>query len=151
MAPYQRGRGSTSRSSNNQNQSNNTSSSRNNRSRRNNYNKPEFKFALHDSQKKGMFTCAKITEAIIIKIQKEFEGGRLIVNSLRNKAKTNPTLPTLKQSTLADAGLRDAENKSFKCQFDAQMAHHFTVDERFENEWVRAYSLIYDNYCTRDL
>ena len=73
------------------------------------------------------------------------------MNSLRNKTKTNPTLPTLKQSTLADAGLRDAENKSFKCQFDAQMAHHFTVDERFENEWVRAYSLIYDNYCTRDL
>ena len=83
---FQRNRGSTSRSSNNkQNQSNGTS--RNNKSKKNYYrnNKPEFKFALHDSQRKGTYTCAKITEAIIIKIQKEFEGGRLIVNSLRGK------------------------------------------------------------------
>ena len=27
----------------------------------------------------------------------------------------------------------------------------FTIEERFENKWVRAYSLIYDSYCTSDL
>ena len=48
---------------------------------------------------KGQYTCAKITEAIIIKIQKEIVGGRLVANSLRSKVKTGPSMPTLQPST----------------------------------------------------
>ena len=122
---FQRNRGSTrgSNSSNKQNQGNGTS--RNNRSRHfHRNNKPEFKFGLHDSQRKGSYTCAKITEAIIIKIQKEFEGGRLIANSLRKKVKEGPTLPTLQQSTKTDRDDKEKENKNFQCQFDAQMKNY---------------------------
>ena len=148
---FHRNRGSPRGSSSNNNKNQGSGTSRNNRSRYFRNNKPEFKFGLHDSQRKGSYTSAKITEAIITKIQKEFEGGRLIANSLRNKVKAGPTLPTLKQSAKVNQDEKDAENKSFQCQFDAQMKHYFTIEERFENEWVRAYSLIYDSYCTSDL
>ena len=144
---YQRTRGSSNRSNNDQGQNN---SKRNKGKRYFRNNKPEFKFALHDAQGKGQYTCAKITEAIIVKIQKEFNGGRLIANSLRSKVKTGPTMPVLKQSSKTDPDEKNRENRSFECQFDAQMNNHFKIEERFENEWVRAYSLIYDSYCTRD-
>ena len=151
----QRGRGSSNRSgSGSQSNQSQNGSSRNQRYRgRRNFrnNKPEFKFQLHDSQRKGQYTCAKITEAIIIKIQKEFDGGRLVANSLRSKVKTGPSMPTLQHSTLTDRNQKAREQQGFQSQYDAQMKNYFEIQERFENEWVCAYSLVYDNYCTRDM
>ena len=31
------------------------------------------------------------------------------------------------------------------------MNYHCIASEKFENEWVKAYSLIYDNFCSRDM
>ena len=115
------------------------------------YNKPEFKFQLHDSQRKGQYTCAKIIEAIVIKVQKEFGGGRLVANSLRSKEKIGPTMPTLQHSAETDPDLKAKEQAGFQSQYDAEIKNYFEVKERFDNEWVRAYSLILDNYCTRDM
>ena len=65
-------------------------------------NKPDFKFQIHDSQRKGSFTTEKLTEAIVMKIQKEFAGGRWIAKSIRDKVKSGPPEPTLQISTKTD-------------------------------------------------
>ena len=63
----------------------------------------EFKFQLHDPSRKGGYTYERLHEAIVIKIQKEFTSGRHIVQSLRNRVKAGPAIPTRDVSTLADA------------------------------------------------
>ena len=90
----------------NQNQKNNNGNNVNKRngSRRGGRfnNKPEFKFQTHDSQRKGSYTTEKLTEAIVMKIQKEFAGGRWIAKSIRDKVKSGPPEPTLQISTKSD-------------------------------------------------
>ena len=87
---------------NNQNNGSNNNKRYSGRRNFRNNNKPEFKFQLHDSLRKGSYTCEKLTEAIVTKIQKEFEGGRWIAKSIRGKAKNGPPEPVLQVSTKVD-------------------------------------------------
>ena len=48
--------------------------------------KNEFKFQLHDTSRKGGYTYKKIFDAIVLKIQTTFDGGRYVIKSLRGKA-----------------------------------------------------------------
>ena len=57
--------------------------------------KKEFRYQLHDSGSRGNgYTFEKITQAIILKIQTTFNGGRYIVTSLRSRVKQGPPMPT---------------------------------------------------------
>ena len=86
-----------------------------------------------------------------MKVQKEFEGGRYIASSLRNRVKKGPDMPTLQHSAKTNQADKDREQNEFQSRYEAQMNHHCIANEKFENEWVKAYSLIYDNFCLRDM
>ena len=79
----------------------------------------EFKFQLQDATRKGQYTCEKLTEAIILKVQKEFEGGRYIASSLRNRVKEGPQMPTLQHSAQADQAAKDREQREFQSRYEA--------------------------------
>ena len=111
----------------------------------------EFKFQLHDPTRKGGYTFEKIRDAIILKIQKEFQASRYIVSSLRNKVKQGPAMPDRTISTNADANLAAIEQETFNRRYEAQLAYHFQAEAKFENNWEKAYGLVFDNFCSRDM
>ena len=131
-------------SQNGQTSSNTQKSIRSGSRRTFNHKRSEFKFQLQDATRKGQYTCEKLTEAIVLKVQKEFEGGRYIASSLRNRVKKGPDLPTLQHSAKTNQAEKDREQKEFQSRYEAQMNHYCIANEKFENEWVKAYSLIYD-------
>ena len=107
----------------------------------------EFKFQLHDPSRKGGYTYERLHEAIVIKIQKEFTSGRHIVQSLRNKAKAGPAIPTRDVSTLTDADQKRIQQETYNRKYDAELNYYFTANAEFENNWQKAYGLIFDGYC----
>ena len=110
--------------------------------------KAEFKFQLHDPQRRGTYTYDRILEAIILKIQKEFDSSRHIVNSLRSRKKSGPQEPTVWISNKVDQNERVVEQASFNRAFDISCARYHDQNEKFEENWVRAYGMIFDNYCS---
>ena len=111
----------------------------------------EFKFQLHDPSRKGGYTYERLHEAIVIKIQKEFTSGRHIVQSLRNGAKAGPAIPTRDVSTLADAEQKRIQQETHNRKYDAELNYYFTANAEFENNWQKAYGLIFDSYCSKDM
>ena len=93
----------------------------------------EFKFQLHDTSRKGGYTFKKIFNAIILKIQTTFDGGRYIVKSLRGKAKEGPPVPARGQSQKTDQLERAIEQESLNRKYEAQLAYYFTTESQFEN------------------
>ena len=113
--------------------------------------KAEFKFQLHDPQRRGTYTYDRILEAIILKIQKEFDSSRHIVNSLRSRKKSGPQEPTVWISNKVDQNERVVEQASFNRAFDISCARYHDQNEKFEENWVRAYGMIFDNYCSYEI
>ena len=109
---------------NNTNNGNSNSKKYNGRRNFRNNNKPEFKFQLHDSLRKGSYTCKKLTEAIVTKIQKEFDGGRWLVKSIREKAKSGPPEPELQISNKVDNNEKARENQRFLRAYESKMTYH---------------------------
>ena len=154
----------TSRNNNNRNRRgrnrNNQNSQNNNKSTSGNQGsgksagfqkKNEFKFQLHDTSRKGGYTYKKIFDAIVLKIQTTFDGGRFVVKSLRGKAKEGPILPTRGQSNKTDQLERAIEQESLNRKYEAQLSYYFTAESQFEDNWVKAYGLIYDTYCSKEM
>ena len=112
--------------------------------------KKEFKFQLHDGRGSG-YTFKKITQSIILKIQTTFNGGRYIVTSLRSRVKAGPPMPTRGVSALVNADLKAVEQETLNRKFEAQLAHYFGQEVEFEDNWVKAYGLIFETYCSRDM
>ena len=113
--------------------------------------KTEFKFQLHDSSRKGGYTYKKIFDAIILKIQTTFEGGRYVVTSLRGKVKGGPPAPVRGISQKVDLTEKTIEQESLNRKYDAQCGYYFTSESQFEDNWVKAYGLIFDNYCSNEM
>ena len=111
----------------------------------------EFKFQLHDTSRKGGYTYKKIFDAIVLKIQTSFDGGRFVVKSLRGKVKEGPVLPTRGQSNKTDQLERAIEQESLNRKYEAQLSYYFTAESQFEDNWVKAYGLIYDTYCSKEM
>ena len=88
-----RNRSRSGTSQNNQNSQNNqrnnqsSKGKRNSNSGRSNNKTNEFKFQLHDGGNRKAYTYEKIREAVILKIQTDFNSARYVVTSLwkRNK------------------------------------------------------------------
>ena len=113
--------------------------------------KKEFWYQLHDGSRGNGYTFEKITQTIISKIQTAFTGGQYIVNSLRAKAKIGPAIPTRGTSTIVDATLKAVEQETLNRKYEAQLAHYFGQEMEFEDNWVKAYGLIFESYCSRDM
>ena len=113
--------------------------------------KKEFRYQLQDSSQGNGYTFEKITQAIILKIQTTFNGGRDIVTSLRSRVKQGPPMPTRGVSVLGNADLKSIEQENLNRKYEAQLAHYFGQEVEFEDNWVKAYGLIFETYCSRDM
>ena len=113
--------------------------------------KAEFKFMLHEPNKKGGYTYDKIFEAITLKIQKEYSGARFVVNSLRRRTRQGPTAPVRDTSNLPDPAAKAIEQETFDRKYEILMAHHIKLQDEFEDNLIRAYGLVYDNYCAKGM
>ena len=100
--------------------------------------KKEFWYQLHDGSRGNGYTFEKITQAIILKIQTTFTGGRYIVNSLRAQIKDGPAVPTRGTSVKTDAALKAIEQETLNRKYEAQLAHYFAQEMDFEDNWVKA-------------
>ena len=113
--------------------------------------KKEFWYQLHNGSCGNGYTFEKIKQTIILKIQTTFTGSRYIVNSLRSRAKIGPDIPTRGTTTILDATLKSVEQETLNHKYEAQLAHYFGQEMEFEDNWVKAYGLIFKTYCSRDM
>ena len=99
------------RTQNSQNQGNKRNNSTNNSNGKARFNNKvaEFKFQLQDSGNKKAYTFEKIKEAVILKIQTDFQAGRYVVSSLRSKVKSGPPTPTRETSSKTNEDERKIE------------------------------------------
>ena len=148
----QRARPRNGNQSNNQ-KSNKSSQKSNGSNGRSRYNSKgsEFRFQLQDSTNKKTYTFEKIRDAIILRIQTQFQSGRYIVTSLRDGVKKGPPMPTRETSNKADADEKRIEQETMNRKYEAKLIHYFRQNEDFEDNWIKAYGLIYATYCSREM
>ena len=111
------------------------------------YKKAELKFQLHDSARKGVYSYHQIHDAIIIKVQTTLYGGRFVFKSLMDTVKSGSEVPVRGQSQKVDNLEKMIEQESFNRKYKAQLAHYFSAESNFEDNWIKAYGLIYNTYC----
>ena len=94
-------------------------------------------------------TFNKVKERIEMKIQKEYEFGRDMAESLREMKLVDLTVlaPELGESTEPDPVKRAREEKSMDIIFQQRTARYLKRVEKLEENLGKAYSLIYKNYC----
>ena len=89
---------------------------------------------------------------IILNIHKTFDEPREVTGSIKKDTKKVFAEPALAQ--LATEGTQEE-----KCRKDDQMLRKWQVEytihqeckNKFEDNWVKAYSLIWDLYCSREI
>ena len=74
----------------NQNRKKTGNSGKTNRNNKYGSKNNEFKFQLHDGGSKKAYTFEKLKEAVILKIQTDFQAARYVVTSLRKMNKEGP-------------------------------------------------------------
>ena len=94
-------------------------------------------------------TFNKVKERIEMKIQKEYEFGRDMAESLREMKLVDLSVlaPELGESTELDPVRRAREEKSLDIIFNQKTARYLKRVEKLEENLGKAYSLIYENYC----
>ena len=106
---------------------------------------------MHDTTRKGGYTYKKIFDAIILKIQTTFDGGRYIVKLLRSKIKDGPPQPIRGLSQKTDLLEKAVEQESLNRKYEAQLSYYFMAESQFEDNWITAYGLIFDIYCSKEM
>ena len=112
----------------------------------------EMKFHMHDSvQRKTSESFGKIRETIILKIQKKFDDPVDMIESIRNKNKKvfEKTKPVISTSTEAD--VKSMEKILFMEEFKIDFIIYRSECKKFDGAWIKAYALIWDNYCSKDI
>ena len=146
------GRSGRSQNTNNQSKKSGSNTSGGNNYRNNKTNKNnEFKFQLHDGSNKRTYTYEKIKEAMILKIQTDFTSSRYVVSSLRNKIKEGPPIPVREISRNPDEEMRSIEQETFNRRYEAKSAHFYSQETLLEDNWIKAYGLIYRGYCSSQM
>ena len=112
----------------------------------------EMKFHLHDSQqRKSSESFAKIKEAIITKIKKSFKNPNTIEESLSSNSKKIFTKPKKQESTETDADAKNMQNTMFMEQYKINSTIFRKKEMRFQEQWTKAYALIWDTSCAKDI
>ena len=52
---------------------------------------------------------------------------------------------------MRDVALKAIEQETLNRKYEAQFAHYFEQEMEFEDNWVKAYGLIFESYCSRDM
>ena len=112
----------------------------------------EMKFHMHDSaQRKTSESFGKIKETIILKIQKTFDDPMDIAESIRNNLKKVYKATELVKSTKGPGDEKNLENMLFLEQFKIDFTIYRSEAKRFDGAWVKAFALIWDTYCSKDV
>ena len=113
----------------------------------------ELKFYLHDSVgRKQSESFGKIKEAIIIKIQKTFDDPIDLVTSLETNTKKVYSEPEAGEAaTVGTPKQKARKDRLAEKKWEILFNRHQDKVEKFDNLWVKAYALIWDNYCSKDL
>ena len=114
------------------------------------------KFYLHDSAaRKTSESFGKIKESIILKIQKSFEEHIFLTESIISRTKKVFNKPSRGKSTLAataaNADERALENETFLEEYRIDYAIFRKEEKKYKEAWVKAYALIWDSYCSREV
>ena len=73
------------------------------------------------------------------------------MTSLRSRVKQGPPMPTQGVSVLDNVDLKAVEQETLNRKYEAQLAHYFGQEVEFEDNWVKAYGLIFETYCSQDM
>ena len=94
-------------------------------------------------------TFNKVKERIEMKIQKEYEYGRDIAESIRDMKLIDLSVlaPELGTSKEIDPVKRVREEKAMDIIFQQKTSRYLKRIEKLEENMGKAYSLIYENYC----
>ena len=110
-------------------------------------------FDLHKPGKPQTVPYDTVLEALLLKIQTEFDGGYDVARSLKNLARVdlNAERPQRLVSVLADPANRAIEQDGLNIDYaEAIKLHHLRV-EALRKGLHSAYSLIFDKYCTKSM
>ena len=112
----------------------------------------ELKFYLHDSEaRKYSESYDKIRKHIILKIQENFQHSLDVTESLEDGKKKAFTVPKKKKSTNADAELKKIEDHDNHCLWLEDYKWYQKDIRRFDEEWARAYALIWKGFCSKEV
>ena len=107
---------------------------------------------MHDlSQQKTSESYGKIKESIVLKIQKTFTSSRLIVQSISTNKAQVFSVPELKASLKVDAAEKALENRMLEMKWKVDYEIYLREEDNFKDNWVKAYALIWDSYCSREM
>lgn len=112
----------------------------------------ELMFYLHDSAaRKTSESFGRIKVSITLKIQKSFEKLIGISESIIGKVKTKFSKPDITKRTAGDADVNLAENAMFLEEWKTYFSIYRNDGRKFCEAWVKAYALIWDTYCLREV
>ena len=132
----------TTQNSGNQNRKKSGNSGRSYRNNRYGNKTNDFKFQLHEGGGKKAYTFEKLREAVILRIQTDFQAARYVVSSLRKGIKEGPPAPERETSTKTDMSQKAIEQETMNRKYEAKLVHYFTQEQTFEDNWIKAYGLI---------
>ena len=112
----------------------------------------EVKFHLHHSmQRKSSEYFGKIKEAIITKINLEFDNPIEITESFRMGTENMFSKPVLQKGVGGDDEIKAEENMMFMEGYKINFTFFPQSELKFKEQWVKAFALIWDSYCSREV
>ena len=112
----------------------------------------DMRFHMHDSaQRKTSESFGKVKEAIVLKIQKTFDDPIAVAQSIADNTKTIFKKTEIQKSVSDDPATKVMENMIFLEEFKIDFTIYRQECKRFDETWVKAYALIWDTYCSKDI
>ena len=126
----------------------------NNRNKSSNSNNYEVKFAPHVQGKPQQVTYATVKDSIIQYIQKTYtKNGQDVARSLEDMQLVDLSgkKPTRQISLQTDVNAREVNQKGLGIEYQEAYSRYLDRVEALEQGMLKAYSLIYSNYCTKTM
>ena len=113
----------------------------------------DIKFNLHGTGKeKQSCSYAKVLEKICLRLQQNLaNGGSSIIKSIRENEICRPEAPTRKESQLVDKDKKAFEQTTLDKEYDARLKHYIRKDKDFDENWMKAFAYIFENYCPKEM
>lgn len=98
-------------------------------------------------------TISQTGKAIVIIVQARKFKQRYIVESLKKKVKKEIEKPDHKKyvSSLADPAEKAAQDKFLEKEYDRDFKIFQDDERRFENNWHKAYAMVWKNYSSKEV
>ena len=80
-----------------------------------------------------------------------FEKNSDIAMSIETGTKHTFIEPTMNTSTHETLEIAARQNRMFEIEYEAKPLRHMAKEEEFKNNWVKAYALIFESYCSKGI